>query len=103
MSFLVGGLCGRAAADPWTRRRFCFYTGPDSLLDVQPDAIQRSHSASSVEEFLSSPTSNYHLSPGSTPTRSPSFDDVAYMSGASTPTARAIVGSQPATPISLAS
>ncbi|KAH9914470.1 putative phosphatase regulatory subunit-domain-containing protein [Fomitopsis serialis] len=83
--------------------KFCFYTGSDSLLDVQPEVIQRSHSASSVEELLSSPTSNYHLSPGNTPTRSPSFDDVAYMSGASTPIARSIVDSQTPTPISLAS
>ncbi|KZT74059.1 carbohydrate-binding module family 21 protein [Daedalea quercina L-15889] len=84
--------------------KFCFYTGPDSLLDVQPESIQRSHSASSVEEFLSSPDSNYHLVPGSTPARSPSFDDVAYMSGQSTPTARGFVDVQMSpTPISLAS
>ena len=34
--------------------RFCFYTVPDSLLDVQPEAVQRSHFSSSVEELLSS-------------------------------------------------
>lgn len=33
--------------------RYCFYTGSDSSLPV-PDPIQRSHSASSVEELLSS-------------------------------------------------
>ncbi|KAI0948654.1 hypothetical protein AcV7_009331 [Taiwanofungus camphoratus] len=84
--------------------KFCFYTGSDSLLDVQPDMIQRSHSASSVEEFLSSPVLNYHLSPGATPTRSSSFDDVARMntSGSSTPTARSLVESESATPVRVA-
>ncbi|KAI0081414.1 hypothetical protein K474DRAFT_1340251 [Panus rudis PR-1116 ss-1] len=68
--------------------KFCFYTGSDSLLDVPIDSIQRSHSASSVEELLSSPhtTGSYHLSPGHTPTRSSSFDDVSIVSGNTTPT-----------------
>ncbi|KAK7675859.1 hypothetical protein QCA50_021206 [Cerrena zonata] len=68
--------------------RFCFYTGSDSMLDVPIDALQRSHSASSVEELLSSPnpSGNYHLSPGHTPTRSSSYDDVACMSGSGTTT-----------------
>lgn len=79
--------------------KFCFYTGSDSLLDVQPDVIQRSHSASSVEEFLFSPKPSYHLSPAQTPTRSPSFDDVTSMSGASTPIARSMMTSGTATPV----
>ena len=73
--------------------RFCFYTGSDSLLDV-PSELHRSHSASSVEEFLSTSPylggASYHISPGQTPTKSSSYDDVAAMSGASTPTARSI-------------
>ena len=58
------------------------------MLDVPIDAIQRSHSASDVEELLSSPNpnGNYHLSPGNTPTRSSSYDDVACMSGSGTTT-----------------
>ena len=68
--------------------RYCYFTGPTSAPE---DAIQRSHSASSVEEFLSaSPGPSYMLSPGDTPTRSSSFDDVVGISsggsGASTPT-----------------
>ncbi|KAI0668387.1 putative phosphatase regulatory subunit-domain-containing protein [Trametes maxima] len=71
--------------------RYCYYTGTaDPFLDVQPEGIHRSHSASSVEEFLSSPNPNYLLSPGETPTRSPSFDDVVSMSGNTTPTARSV-------------
>lgn len=68
--------------------RFCFYTGSDSMLDVPVDAIQRSHSASSVEEFLSTPnpSGNYLLSPGHTPTRSSSYDNVACISGSGTTT-----------------
>ncbi|KAI0345024.1 hypothetical protein BDW22DRAFT_988594 [Trametopsis cervina] len=66
---------------------FCFYTGSE-----QPDfsEMHRSHSASSVEEFLSTSPylgADYLLSPGHTPTRSSSFDDVATISGHSTPTA----------------
>lgn len=62
------------------------------MVDPQSD-IHRSHSASSVEEFLS--TSPYlggaYLSPGQTPTRSSSCDDVATISsGLSTPTARSV-------------
>ncbi|KAI0628762.1 putative phosphatase regulatory subunit-domain-containing protein [Trametes polyzona] len=69
--------------------RYCYYTGAaDPFLDAQPDVIHRSHSASSVEEFLSSPNPNYLLSPGEAPTRSPSYDDVVSMSGNTTPTAR---------------
>ncbi|KAL6308684.1 putative phosphatase regulatory subunit-domain-containing protein, partial [Sparassis latifolia] len=83
--------------------KFCFYTGSDSLLDVQPDEIQRSHSASSVEEFLSSsPVLGYYLSPGQTPTRSSSFDDVVSMSGTATPTARCKVESECPTPVPFA-
>ncbi|KAI0648411.1 putative phosphatase regulatory subunit-domain-containing protein [Trametes meyenii] len=72
--------------------RYCYYTGTaDPFLDAQPEGgIHRSHSASSVEEFLSSPNPNYLLSPGETPTRSPSFDDVVAMSGNTTPTARSV-------------
>ncbi|PCH38578.1 carbohydrate-binding module family 21 protein [Wolfiporia cocos MD-104 SS10] len=85
--------------------RFCFYTGSESLLDVPSDVLQRSHSASSVEELLSSPNPN-HLSPSATPTRSSSFDDIARMSdihsGSSTPTARSMVEAESATPVSLA-
>ncbi|KAI0823892.1 putative phosphatase regulatory subunit-domain-containing protein [Trametes gibbosa] len=71
--------------------RYCYYTGAgDPFLDAQPDVIHRSHSASSVEEFLSSPNPNYMLSPGEAPTRSPSYDDVLSMSGNTTPTARSM-------------
>lgn len=72
--------------------RFCFYTGSDSLLDV-PGELHRSHSASSVEEFLSTSPylgADYRLSAGQTPTRSSSYDDVACMSGSTTPTARSV-------------
>ncbi|KAH9935821.1 putative phosphatase regulatory subunit-domain-containing protein [Amylocystis lapponica] len=82
--------------------KFCFYTGSDSLLDVHTDVLQRSHSASSVEEFLSSPVLNYQLSPMNTPTRSSSFDDVAAVSGASTPTARSIFAAEASTPVPMA-
>ncbi|KAI0657216.1 putative phosphatase regulatory subunit-domain-containing protein, partial [Cubamyces menziesii] len=76
--------------------KYCYFTGAtDPFLDVATAAasptapgIHRSHSASSVEEFLSSPNPGYMLAPGETPARSPSFDDVVSMSGASTPTAR---------------
>ncbi|KAK7677072.1 hypothetical protein QCA50_019970 [Cerrena zonata] len=45
-------------------------------------------SASSVEEPSSSPnpSGNYHISPGHTPTRSSSYDDVVCMSGSGTMT-----------------
>lgn len=69
--------------------RFCFYTGSDSLLDVSPD-LHRSHSASSVEEFLSTSPylgADYRIA---TPTRSSSFDDVATISGSTTPTPHSI-------------
>ena len=68
--------------------RYCYFTGS---LDAPEDVIPRSHSASSVEEFLSgSPSLSYMLAPGDAPARSPSFDDVVSMSGASTPTARSV-------------
>ncbi|TFK81922.1 carbohydrate-binding module family 21 protein [Polyporus arcularius HHB13444] len=73
--------------------KYCYYTGAsDSFLDLPADAIQRSHSASSVEEFLStSPSPTYLLSPGETPTRSSSYDDVVSIgSGTTTPTARSM-------------
>ncbi|KAH9890540.1 putative phosphatase regulatory subunit-domain-containing protein [Cubamyces lactineus] len=79
--------------------KYCYFTGAtDPFLDVATAAttaatapgIHRSHSASSVEEFLSSPNPGYMLAPGETPARSPSFDDVVSMSGASTPTARSV-------------
>ncbi|KAI0713652.1 putative phosphatase regulatory subunit-domain-containing protein [Earliella scabrosa] len=73
--------------------KYCYYTGTsDSLLDAPEGNIHRSHSASSVEEFLStSPAQSYLLSPGETPTRSSSYDDVvAISSGATTPTARSV-------------
>ncbi|KZT11126.1 carbohydrate-binding module family 21 protein [Laetiporus sulphureus 93-53] len=84
--------------------KFCFYTGSDSMLDVQQDSLQRSRSASSVEEFLSTPNPNYLFSPAQTPPRSSSYDDVARMSvsGSSTPTARGMVESESSTPMSLA-
>ena len=68
---------------------FCFYTGSDSLLDISSE-LHRSHSASSVEEFLSTSPylgTDYRMA---TPTRSSSFDEVATMSGSTTPTARSI-------------
>lgn len=69
--------------------RFCFYTGAESMDFSE---LQRSHSASSVEEFLSTSPylGNDYLSPGHTPTRSSSCDDVATISGSSTPTARSV-------------
>ncbi|KII89344.1 carbohydrate-binding module family 21 protein [Plicaturopsis crispa FD-325 SS-3] len=77
--------------------RFCFYTGSDSLLDVPVDTIPRSHSASSVEEFLSIQTTpsalqqpEYAFFP---PTRSSSFDDMSFRSGTSTPTGHGSFGS----------
>ncbi|OBZ75507.1 hypothetical protein A0H81_04889 [Grifola frondosa] len=79
--------------------KFCFYTGSDSMLDVPSEAIHRSHSASSVEELLSSPNPNYHLSPGETPTRSSSFDDVVSISGTSTPTTSSMVDSESPSPL----
>ncbi|KAI9059781.1 carbohydrate-binding module family 21 protein [Trametes sanguinea] len=89
----VGGVRSPVESDSYNvfLNRYCYYTGAtDPFLDAQPDVIHRSHSASSVEEFLSSPNLNYLLSPGEAPTRSPSFDDVVSMSGASTPTARSM-------------
>ncbi|EKM56070.1 carbohydrate-binding module family 21 protein [Phanerochaete carnosa HHB-10118-sp] len=82
--------------------RFCFYTGSDSLLDV-PSELHRSHSASSVEEFLSTSPyvgTDYRMA---TPTRSSSFDDVVTMSGSVTPTAQSvaagIIASSPPQPM----
>ncbi|KAH8100245.1 putative phosphatase regulatory subunit-domain-containing protein [Cristinia sonorae] len=77
--------------------KFCFYTGGmDSMLDAHHDAaLQRSHSASSVEELLSSPNSTSLLSPLHTPTRSSSFDDVATISGSTTPTMHSVVFGSP--------
>ncbi|KAF7799462.1 hypothetical protein EIP86_010697 [Pleurotus ostreatoroseus] len=74
--------------------RFCFYTGPDTLLDAAPE-IHRSHSASSVEAFLAASPylggGEAYLAPGQAPTRSSSCDDVAAVgSGLSTPTARSV-------------
>lgn len=75
--------------------RFCFFTGSESLSDFSE--MHRSHSASSVEEFLS--TSPYlgsdYLSPGHTPTRSSSYDDVATISGDATPTASSLASGAP--------
>ncbi|KIP09296.1 carbohydrate-binding module family 21 protein [Phlebiopsis gigantea 11061_1 CR5-6] len=71
--------------------RFCFYTGSDSMLDV-PSELHRSHSASSVEELLSSSPYlgvDYRIA-SQTPTRSSSYDDVATISGSTTPTARSV-------------
>ncbi|CAL1703225.1 unnamed protein product [Somion occarium] len=79
--------------------RFCFYTGSDSMLDVPIDALHRSHSASSVEELLFAPSPPHYLSPAHTPTRSSSFDDVAGMSGSSTPTGHSIFGSPSPAPV----
>jgi len=78
--------------------RFCFYTGTGT--DASLDDIPRSHSASSIEEFLlhSPPTGAFSLdysSPFDTPTRrSPSFDEIAYRSGSSTPTAGSFISSE---------
>ncbi|THG95028.1 hypothetical protein EW026_g6550 [Hermanssonia centrifuga] len=72
--------------------KFCFYTGSQTNLDI-PSEIHRSHSASSVEEFLSSSPylgGAYQVSPGQTPTRSSSYDDVGAISGNTTPTARSV-------------
>ena len=67
--------------------RYCYFTGS---LDAPEDVIPRSHSASSVEEFLSgSPSLSYMLAPSDAPARSPSFDDVVGIgsgSGSATPT-----------------
>ena len=71
------------------------------MLDVHPDALHRSHSASSVEELLSSPPSHYQLAAGGTPTRSSSFDSVSNVSGTSTPTARSMVDAESAVPFPL--
>ncbi|EIW60944.1 uncharacterized protein TRAVEDRAFT_118944 [Trametes versicolor FP-101664 SS1] len=91
----VGGLRSPVESDSYSvfLNRYCYYTGGgagDPFLDAQPEAIHRSHSASSVEEFLSAPNPNYMLSPGEAPTRSPSYDDVVSMSGNTTPTARSM-------------
>jgi len=77
--------------------QFCFYTGPDLASDVPDDIIQRSHSASSVEEFLSSPNQRspitiryrtflFDRQASGLRSRSSSCDDIATLSGASTPT-----------------
>ncbi|KAH7928170.1 hypothetical protein BV22DRAFT_1126772 [Leucogyrophana mollusca] len=89
--------------------RFCFYTGGDSLMGASGEAIPRSHSASSVEEFLwsqSPPTNSFSphmrdLAGIATPTRSPSFDDIACRSGSTTPTSKSFLfsDSRAATPI----
>ena len=52
--------------------------------------MSRSQSLSNVEELLStSPRPSYTFSPGDTPTRSPSYDDVVSVSsGSTTPTMR---------------
>ncbi|KZP16381.1 carbohydrate-binding module family 21 protein [Athelia psychrophila] len=90
--------------------RFCFYTGPEAKSTATltvGDEIQRSHSASSVEEFL------MHTPPAATfvptfpsmvtPTRSPSFDELACRrSGSTTPTARNIVLSESRSPTPVA-
>ncbi|TFK46354.1 hypothetical protein OE88DRAFT_1739459 [Heliocybe sulcata] len=67
--------------------RFCFYTGSGSLLDVTIDAVPRSHSASSIDDYFSSPPDrSVSPFPLGTPTRSASMDDVQ-KSGSSTPLA----------------
>ncbi|KAI0696562.1 putative phosphatase regulatory subunit-domain-containing protein [Cerioporus squamosus] len=92
LSFGFGGVRSPSESDSYSSflNKYCYYTGAsESFLDLPPEAIHRSHSASSVEEFLStSPNMTYLLSPGETPTRSPSYDDVVSMSGTTTPTAR---------------
>ncbi|RPD55656.1 hypothetical protein L226DRAFT_548268 [Lentinus tigrinus ALCF2SS1-7] len=95
LSFGFGGMRSPAESDSYSSflNKYCYYTGAsESFLDLPPEAIQRSHSASSVEEFLStSPSPTYLLSPGETPTRSSSYDDVVSIgSGAATPTARSV-------------
>ncbi|KAI0792696.1 putative phosphatase regulatory subunit-domain-containing protein [Abortiporus biennis] len=77
--------------------RFCFFTGSNSMLDVPVESLQRSHSASSVEELLSSPNPGEFVA--MTPTRSSSYDDVSSMSGGSTPTAHSVFGSPSPTPV----
>ncbi|KAI0781476.1 putative phosphatase regulatory subunit-domain-containing protein [Trametes elegans] len=89
----LGGVRSPVESDSYNvfLNKYCYFTGAtDPFLDAQPEVIHRSHSASSVEEFLSSPNPNYMLSPGETPTRSSSFDDVVSMSGTTTPTARSV-------------
>lgn len=75
--------------------RLCFFTGggSDSFMSQPVDKITRSYSASNVEELLyqQTPIGSFTSSsvfPLGIPTRrSPSFDEVAYRSGSSTPTA----------------
>ena len=69
------------------------------MLDVPPE-LHRSHSASSVEEFLSTSPylgADYRIA-SQTPTRSSSYDDVATMSGNTTPTARSVAAGAFASP-----
>ncbi|KIJ63325.1 carbohydrate-binding module family 21 protein [Hydnomerulius pinastri MD-312] len=89
--------------------QFCFYTGADSLLEDSSEILPRSHSASSIEQFLlshSPPTHSFishihDLSSFSPPTRSSSFDGVTRRSGSVTPTGRQLLKSESrsATPI----
>ncbi|KAH7890054.1 putative phosphatase regulatory subunit-domain-containing protein [Phlebopus sp. FC_14] len=88
--------------------QFCFYTGSDSLLDTS-DILPRSHSASSVEQFLlSQPPSPHgfisHIRDAATlssSARSSSFDEITHRSGSVTPTGRQLLFSEsrPATPV----
>ncbi|KAI0062054.1 hypothetical protein BV25DRAFT_690535 [Artomyces pyxidatus] len=74
-------------------KQYCFFTGAD------PESLTRSHSASSIEEFLSAGQTpplgsyGYHSpSPFSTPVqaRSPASDDELVRSGSTTPTAHSV-------------
>ena len=74
------------------RFSFCFYTGPDAKAALTVgEEIPRSLSASSVEQFLMHTPPAAAFAPvfpsTATPTRSPSFDELACRrSGSTTPT-----------------
>lgn len=84
-----------ATNDPFLLHRLCFFTGggSESFMSQPVEQITRSHSASSVDELLyqQTPVGSFTSSssfPSATPTRrSPSFDEVTFRSGSSTPTA----------------
>jgi hypothetical protein len=70
-----------------TMGRFCFYTGPEGAPEMQ-----RSHSASSVEEYLSSTPhgtpreqTEFWASAHGHIQRSGSYDSIVTISGSTTP------------------
>ncbi|PPQ70063.1 hypothetical protein CVT24_003807 [Panaeolus cyanescens] len=67
--------------------KFCFFTGPESVIDSHSDPIQRAHSASEVEELLTGVSPRLASTPHAASTiRSASLESVVSRSGSITPT-----------------